>query len=411
MEGMFLFFVVVALIFYGVYLLRNIPILSIPIGILFMTPALWALGWVIVQTSLRAAEYSIWGNADLGFASTSIFVLAVPATMGAYLLFTGMRRLRPLTRRVFARCMALSPLLALCVAYGVSNLTIWRVVDNAEALAGDKPYCTEYSLGKYFEQDNPPIPFTRALGHQGMAWGWYDRPDITLAIGDGAEPAQFFWSYKENAFVAQTRSRSVYCRPKAHYALRREEMEKEDAPSSNFRYTGMIFAIPLAYRGKTDFYNTGPTIRFQASPPDFAPLKGKHPNAGIEVEFGEFSKLSGRLKKDDANFIVETSGEEYGLRKQLYWQVQGNQRSQSGPPTVQYFKGENEVTTIIDCPPQHACSQTFDWQGRRYSFTHEAPQLSNWKNMQDKLVNRVWSFVVYPPLPVIVEEPPGARGR
>ncbi len=65
MEGIFLLIVVVVLIFYGVYLLRNIPILSIPLGILFMTPALWILGWVTVQTSLRTAEHSMSWNDDV----------------------------------------------------------------------------------------------------------------------------------------------------------------------------------------------------------------------------------------------------------------------------------------------------------------------------------------------------------
>jgi len=378
----------------GSFFARKIPAFSIPTGLLFMTPFVWGM----TEDYFRSRDNSVGAM----FVPAILFVFFVLALMGAFLFISGMRRLKPKLR---AALLFGLPLLTIIIG-GIfflrwSQANIDHVIKSAEKIAGNEPYCIDVSSGNDYKEATSQSDFSGYRMRAPHSWGWYATHHAILAIGSGVQPEIYHWSYNNKSFIKKSSNQTpVYCTPRLHFATAFSG-EQHVEQLNRFRFVGMYFSIPPIYRAKVFSYSSTPSITFYATAPIFenVPKVGQANaiNSHIELNFADTKRTDAWLTKDGPAYIVEESGEEYGLKKHTKWYVGSGQRNKSRTPNFDYFElsGDGRVSTIISCPDieKAQCLHAFRDGGWTYTFHHSPVDLAHWKGMQEKLVSLTRSFI------------------
>lgn len=387
--------VLIALIAWAAIHFRKLPAISIPIGILFMVPFVWGM----------AEDYFHGRDNSVGamFVPLILLVFFLLALLGAFLFFSGMRRLKPMYEIVLV-----FGLLILTISMGALFFTRWSqaninyVVESAEKIADNEPYCIDVVSGNSYKEAVSLSDFSGSRMRAPHSWGWYAGPHAILAIGSGVQPDIYHWSYRGKSFIKDDGSKSpVYCNPRSHFATTFSGEQTAEL-FHRFRFAGMHLSIPPIYRASIFNGSSNPTITFYATAPNFesAPEVGRADAiySHIELNFADTDRTDVWHTKDGPAYIVEESGEEYGLKKQAKWYVgSGRRREKSGVPSFQYFNisSDNKIVTVIDCPDsvRGECLHAFRSGGWTYTFHHRPVYLAEWKTMQEKLVKLTRSFI------------------
>lgn len=374
----------------GAFFARKIPAISIPLGLLFMAPFTLAAA----ETYLSSRDNSV-GAAFIPIILMALFILAI---YGAFLFIIGMQKLKSGLRITL---MWLIPstlgLAGGVVVYSWSQENINHVIASAETIAGNTPYCIQVASA------NDDKEATFRSDYSGYHMRTQGGPHALLAIGNGNQPEIYHWSYHNKSFIKDSAQYAIYCKPRAHFAITMLDKPVSEQPSKHFRYAGMTLSIPQKYKSKVIGFNY-PAITFYSTAPAFENVPDAKDsgaiNSHIEVNFIDTNRTDYWLTKDDSSHIVETSGEEYGLKKNTLWYVGSGPREKLRPRYFQYFNvsNDNRVVTVINCSDivKGQCLHAFRHDGWTYTFHHSPVDLPEWKSMQDKLVKLTHSFIETP---------------
>jgi hypothetical protein len=331
------------------------------------------------------------------FVPLILAALFAVALIGAFLFAAGIRRLKP-ERRVKVMLGIAVAIIAPAGIYFLwwSHANIERVRTSAEQIAGNEPYCIEVASGEQRRPATSPSDFSgynmRAPHADGAYWGRH----AVLAVGAGNSPDVYHWSYTNKAFIAEAYGAPpIYCQPRRHFATAFTDTPPTDRQS--IRIAGMRLSIPLRYRPHLQ----GMTLVFSATAPDFTNV----PEVGSQQAIESMIEVS--LVDSDrtdawrgSGTLVEDAGEEHGLRVQTRWSVGPDGQEKTSPPTFEYYNlsSDNRVATVISCidKVKWQCMHAFRSGGWTYTFHHSPTDLSQWKTMQDRLVELARSFVQAP---------------
>ena len=394
MTNLLFAFLFLFLIFFVVIFARKFSAISIPMGLLLMAPFLWGM----------AEDYFHGRDNSVGamFVPFILFVFFVLALIGVFLFISGMRRLKPKLRTAL-----MFGLLFFMITIGSISFFWWsqanidHVVESAEKIAGNELYCIDVVSDNEYKEANSLSDFSGYRMRAPHGWGWYAGPHAILAIGSGVQPDIYHWSYNSKSFIKDSGSRSpVYCNPKLHFATVISDKNLV-GQSNKFRFAGMSLSIPPIYRAEIFNGSSSPTIIFYATAPNFenVPEVGQANaiDSHIELNFADTDRADVWLTTDGQAYIVEESGEEYGLKTHTKWYVGSGTREKNRQPSFQYFETSNDkrIVTVIDCPDKvkGQCLQAFRSGGWTYTFHHSPADLPKWKIMQEKLVNLSHLFI------------------
>jgi hypothetical protein len=120
--------------------------------------------------------------------------------------------------------------LAASAVVTAATLAVWiysridTVVDAAEALAADKPYCIQVvALRAEFEPAAAKLDFSPLTMRARCSDGWCWQNHAILAVDDGSERMLMNWSHRRGEFRsevlnASTKPPAIICRPERHFA-------------------------------------------------------------------------------------------------------------------------------------------------------------------------------------------------
>jgi hypothetical protein len=293
---------------------------------------------------------------------------------------------------------------------------VWR----AEALAGDRPYCIQYaSQTDPFAYEPARTLFdlsalemqTRLMAGGSTSYYWQSH---AVLVVEGTERRFFNWSYKAEAFLAETLNHGlqekepdrfapeILCRPAPHYATQLPIWRHEPG-NIELSVAGRRFSIPEAYRPRM----RRDAIVINAVPPDFAPYNGSDWNqhhifpqsySNIGVAADGAVDLSSILK-------ARTTGEartvepEFGLNKtEVYVAGPARYPDRKTLATALYtaYDGAGRLTNLMMCgikgldPWRPNCAYWFIADGLTFKLTLADP--SQWQAVERTLTEKFASF-------------------
>ena len=125
---------------------------------------------------------------------------------------------------MFAWGLALSALATAILAGDWAVARIAAVVDAAEAIAGDKPYCIQVAAKRSnFVQARARIDFSPLTMRTKCDQGWCWQYHAVLVAVDGDPPKLINWSHRMIGFVDEVSKRfnppvASVCQPQPHFA-------------------------------------------------------------------------------------------------------------------------------------------------------------------------------------------------
>lgn len=262
-----------------------------------------------------------------------------------------------------------------------------KVLREAEALAGERPYCLQIpATGSEYKAARS----TRELTVLSMR-GSHAIHHAVLVIGD-VEQAEFFhWSYRFQRFIKGTYGmQPIYCAPHPHYLLKPVPVRADEETRLNFYMAGMNFSIPKEYRPYplwADHFG----LTFHAEAPQFLPT-GQHESKASDYIVVTFREENSRLAlwaktPSGARVLAEETGPD-GLKKQVW---EGTSRQ------IRYSlrASDSRVTTVIQCFDNQdvQCLHSFEQDGWTYDFHHMPADLPAWREMEKRLVDLNKSFI------------------
>ena len=388
----FTVFIVVSALAVGAFFLRKLPFIAIPLGLALMVPFFLSVG----EQAVRGRDNSV----GAAFVPLILFVSSLVAAIGAFLFIAALLRLKPDRRWKILLGTAIAILVPAGIAFlWWSRANIDYVTRSAEQIAGNEPYCIDVASGGERKPATSLDDFSgynmRAV-HSGEM---YLGPHAILAVGAGNSPALYHWSHTRKSFITEPSGpQPVYCEARRHFT---DTLTNTPAVSpQSIRFGGMRLSAPDRYR----LHISGATLIFTAAAPDFENAPPAQSEQAImsfvEVNIVDSDRTDAWLSRTNSDFIVEDSGEEYGLRAQTRWSVATDGRKKPYSPSFEYFNlsDDNRVATVILCldKVKVPCIHTFRSGGWTYTFHHNPSDLKQWKRMQDKLVELTHSFVQAP---------------
>lgn len=265
---------------------------------------------------------------------------------------------------------------ALAAYLAVATALLPRVADQAESVAGDAPYCIQVAsnVGGYDAASTLLDLSGLTMWARGNSNGGYLQYHAVLVVGTGAEPRLFNWSYRQRTWTRLAGKPVVYCRPQPGFVQQLPIAFGGGASETEGKYlhvAGRTFVIPSSYQPKAQAEST-PILQFLATPPDFAPLDS--PCVHIR------------------DCIHQSVGIYFRPQSVMSWlttqraQVREDEQDVSGP----------RITRISCGPPEYnsglPCEHVFLRDGMVFRFKHRESDLAQWREMQDRLVDRVRSF-------------------
>lgn len=288
----------------------------------------------------------------------------------------------------------------------VNERSIEEILNSAEAIAGNAPYCLQVTGdGDYREVKtrndisifNMPVKYLDVSSHH----------HAVMVIERNNETELWHWSYWNHAFLGGVIGPpAIYCTPQPHSLAVIAKNSQSEPNFITIRVTGMTFSAPRAFRLRASSGNSC-GILFRASSPLFEAIgtlpdyKGETYSSvtafSVSVDFGK-RKLDEWLHKDNVSNEVKNAGYMVGLNKQEVWYLPSAQRSPATyKPSAEYYirSSDGEILTLINCAGEARgkCLHYFYHDGWTYHFYHEKEFLKDWKVMQERLVLLTKSFI------------------
>jgi hypothetical protein len=294
------------------------------------------------------------------------------------------------------------------VSFPLALANAFIVMNRAEAIAGDRPYCIQYpSQTDAFAYnavrtvfDVSPLKLQTRLASAG-----YMGPPLVmqyngvLVLDDGRV---FNWSYRREDFlnnIKQTHvAGSAVCAPAPHYA-RQLPLWLRPPGTFDIAMAGRHFSIPEAYRPRRHANR----LLIDAAQPDFGPYDSKkshldHSWSTVAIT-GDPVDLSSILERRIASFAAAQKMEpEFNLAKiQLYAYDKNHHRQWSTGILYSAHDEAGRVTNLIDCgpkamTPRPTCWYQFAVDGLTFNLWLDDP--SQWQRAQQKLAALISSFEV-----------------
>ena len=271
---------------------------------------------------------------------------------------------------------------------------IQKVIDSAEEIAGNEPYCIQVNGGNDYKE---ALALSDLSGKnmQGAEHGNYHA---ILVIGDVFKPKLLNWSYNKESFLSDVYGNpAIFCVPQKHFAKTLTTKPKPKSEKEEFVYSGKKFSIPLNAKSFTRGVNhLG--FAFNDNRGEITPDM----HALISVDF----ELSGVMqawiyRPNSPSHVVEADGEEYGLKKQNTWYFGFDEKKKktNAPEHIQYYQESSTqvVSTLIGCPnsSRGECMHTFQRDGWTYTFKYKPVHVSEWKQLEERVVKLTNSYIVY----------------
>lgn len=266
-----------------------------------------------------------------------------------------------------------------------------RVRNDAEALAGGRPYCVQIPAK---DAEYKPVRQWSDLAIFALR-GSGALHHAVLVIGTHQTAEVFHWSYWSQRFIAGIYGpQPIYCDPRADFLKSPGVTSVEDRTQLDFYMAGRHFSIPRAY-GPVPRWAGQFGLLFNAAAPRFEPLNQTPSRTDrfktlVEVAFQSPYGLETHLRVAGAHYIVESSADEHGLKKQIVRYARSTQ------PGVQYFlrSPDGRVTTLIQCSDRDdvPCGHSFEQDGWTYRFRHMPSDIADWRALQQRLTDLTRSF-------------------
>lgn len=286
-------------------------------------------------------------------------------------------------RYIFVVCFVV---IVLIVIYHFT--TAWKVVDSAEKIADNKPYCIQVNGGIDYKEASV-LSDLSILSMRSARHGNYHA---ILVIGDVYKPKLLNWSYQRGGFVSDVHEvPAIYCSPKQRFSKNLTLLPRNQPEQLKFVYSNIMFSIPMDAKPFKVPNNRG--LWFA----DYNGYISSDKQGVVEVDF-RLNGISDRLSKveSDRYNIVETTNE-YGLIKQSIQHIAGENAKLSYPVYIQYYSESKQPTTIISCPNglNKKCFHFFQHNGWTYTFKYEPSNISQWKQHEDRVVKLTRSYIVF----------------
>jgi hypothetical protein len=218
--------------------------------------AIYALVCIAVALpfAIRAGIIALWPQPSQESASPAAWAAlgAVAAASGMALLSLGWADMRPVwmayipalaivagslvqllasrwVANVRFRAYALGVAVSSVVSLAAAGVTIWQrtgeVVDAAEAIAGDNPYCIQVASTRPFGYlARSKLAFSPLTMRTKCREGWCWENHAVLAVDDGGERKLMNWSHRRREFrndainLKTNPPLAVLCQPQPHFA-------------------------------------------------------------------------------------------------------------------------------------------------------------------------------------------------
>lgn len=293
----------------------------------------------------------------------------------------------------FACLIAVFVLICMWVKARWAEENIYWVINSAEEIAGNEPYCIQVNGGIDYKE---ALALSDLSGNnmRGAELGNYHA---ILVIGDVSKPKLLNWSYNRKSFLSDVYGNpAIFCLPQKHFAKVLTNTPKSKPKKLGFVYSGMKFSIPSNARSFTHGVNH---LGFS-----FNDVRGEitpDMHALISVDFESSGVMQGWIyRQNSPNHIVEDDGEVYGLKKQNTWYFGSGERRKKAndPEHIQYYQESNTqvVSTLIACPNdlRGECMHTFQRDGWTYTFKYKPTHVSEWKRLEERVVKLTNSYIV-----------------
>jgi hypothetical protein len=299
-------------------------------------------------------------------------------------------------------------ILAAILAPGASS-----VAREAAAAAGDAPYCIQIADGSGAYRPAEALRDLSVFAMRAQSSGPIKLQfHGVLAVGDGANPRVFNWSYRRGAFqeIGSTQALrphgvpAVSCAPRHDFAAHLPLLASTAAQESpkRLRVAGRDFTMPAGYAFKVVNELNNPVLFLKAEAPRFlpSPASAERHAFGVQIYLQPESVAS--WLEPRPNYLAEDRGEgPFGLRRRAVWWT--GRASPRDERIELYARDANgRVTTVLECapPPYGAarlCPHVFARDGLLYRFSLNVADLGQWRAVEDRLSGMVRSF--QPPLP------------
>lgn len=273
--------------------------------------------------------------------------------------------------------------------------SIYLVMRDAKKLAGDTPYCIQFSGGD--RTDYTPVKTLLDLSIQRMQGSKYGQHHAILVLGK--KPSMLYhWSYWNKEFKLETFNQrggnfpAIYCQPKQYFVNNLPFIFPKLDQNKNlyFRFNQQEFSIPKAYH---PIANGGQYPYFKISlSPNFESLSNSA-RYSERISIGVGKKQVKFMKKFMASISQDTQIEEltneYGLRKRVIRNTLVNSER------IKYYtvNDANEFITSIECYSK-SCQHRFIYNDMSFNFRHSPQRVPQWKEIQRDLKVLVDSFAI-----------------
>lgn len=249
-----------------------------------------------------------------------------------------------------------------------------------EIAAGD-PYCVQVANDIQFvrgaERGYRPVQRSSDIwGLRMVGYGGFHH--AVLVVGDSVTPRTFHWSYFKRSFVQGTFGPfPIVCQPSRDYF---DHLHSDPADSPvRFILDGRRLSIPRVYRPYAIWPGSFLGYTFHAAAPAFQPVGASCTDffcGDVWVSFTDSIGPYGLAQAAPAGGIPEL-GKLDGLLHLPGAKLSYDRYVQVG--------GDGNVVTSIDCMAD--CHQAFMHGGLTFSFRHKRADLSEWRAMQQRLID------------------------
>jgi hypothetical protein len=260
------------------------------------------------------------------------------------------------------------------------------VIQRAEKLAGERPYCIQVSGNPNYEE---------AHGKLGLSaltmWGEHGNNHALLVLGDATHPTLWHWSYRGRDFEPDAYGTpAIFCTPQRHFARRLTGSARAPGENVEFYLTGHYFSVPRVFAPEVMTVDRKGMILFTQGSA-FAPGPRRPPPGDSHDTFTMVNFDGNRSHLNTATTSrTVPAGRSFGLdRRWVYW-------SETGRPGTEYFgrAPDGRIITAIRCVDSviGECLHHFERNGWTYEFHHSPLELEHWQDLETSLAVRVESF-------------------
>jgi hypothetical protein len=295
--------------------------------------------------------------------------------------------------------------------------TAMLVAARAEAIAGSDPYCIQVSdrLSDYHAADAwLDLSVLTMWAHR--TGPLFMQHHAILMVGDAAQPRLYHWSYRSLGFVPGVingtipgRGPALTCVPAKDFARSRLALLPTSSGSIYVRFPQReTYRIPPIWQPKWEG-GASPNLRLAATAPEIQPLQrrwrdlapAERDSNWIFIEWNPDWMLS--LMKAPVAAPGDTAEQStaYGLAKTATVTHGKDGKTYRGQYYIAYARdaapGVN--TTLISCGmPSEAfpksCQHRFIHKGRHFYFRHHPDDVTNWRDIQQRILQLMASFEV-----------------